>query len=70
MELQKVEEEVGSNADDVKQMLSDPAKLQKYIDALRREMKKAAKNLEFEEAGKIRDQISTLEEAALEFSGL
>ena len=67
MELQKVEEEVGSNADDVKQMLSDPAKLQKYIDVLRREMKKAAKNLEFEEAGKIRDQISTLEEAALEF---
>ena len=65
MELQKVEEELGSNADDVKQMLSNPVKLQKYIDALRRDMKKAAKNLEFEEAGKIREQISILEEATL-----
>ncbi len=69
MELQKVKEITG-DTEETKQMLANPAKLQKYIDVLRKEMRKAAKDLEFEEAGKIRDQISTLEEAALELSGL
>ena len=69
MELQKVKEITG-DTEETKQMLANPAKLQKYIDVLRKEMRKAAKELEFEEAGKIRDQISTLEEAALELSGL
>ena len=63
-ELQKVEEKIGKK--DAKNTISDPVKLARYIENLRKEMKLAAKNLEFEEAAKIRDQINVLEEAALE----
>jgi excinuclease ABC subunit B len=63
-ELQKVEEKIGKK--EAKNTISDPVKLSKYIENLRKEMKLAAKNLEFEEAAKIRDQINLLEEAALE----
>lgn len=66
-ELQKVERVVGSE-DDAKVLLSDTKKLKQTIDKLRSDMKKAAKDLEFEEAAKLRDQISTLEEASLELS--
>ena len=65
-ELQKVEEKIGKK--DAKTTISDPVKLNRYIENLRKEMKLAAKNLEFEEAAKIRDQINVLEEAALELS--
>lgn len=64
-ELQKVESVVGDE-EDAKILLSDPRKLKQTIDRLRNEMKKAAKDLEFEEAAKLRDQISVLEEASLE----
>ena len=64
-ELTKVEEAVG-NKEDVIVLLSDTKKLKQTIDKLRASMKKAAQNLEFEEAAKFRDQISALEEAALE----
>lgn len=64
-ELTKVEEAVG-NKEDAKVLLSDTKKLKQTIDKLRTSMKKAAQNLEFEEAAKFRDQISALEEAALE----
>ena len=67
VELQKVEEIAGTKSDEVKHILSNPVKLQKYIDGLRKEMRLAAKNLEFEEAAKIRDKINILEESALEF---
>jgi len=63
-ELQRVAEKIGKK--EVKNLISDPGKLAKYIESLRREMKLAAKNLEFEEAAKLRDQINVLEEAALE----
>lgn len=66
-ELQKVEEVVG-NEDDAKILLSDTKKLKQTIDKLRSDMKKAAKDLEFEEAAKLRDQINALEEASLELS--
>ncbi len=62
--LQKVAEKIGKK--EAKNLISDPVKLAKYIESLRREMKLAAKNLEFEEAAKLRDQINVLEEAALE----
>jgi excinuclease ABC subunit B len=62
--LQKVAEKIGKK--EAKNLISDPVKLAKYIENLRREMKLAAKNLEFEEAAKLRDQISVLEEASLE----
>lgn len=64
-ELQKLEEATGDKADEVKHILANPEKLQKHIDALRKEMRQAAKNLEFEEAAKIRDKINVLEESAL-----
>ncbi|MCF8493780.1 MAG: excinuclease ABC subunit UvrB [Rickettsiaceae bacterium] len=63
-ELQRVAEKIGKK--EAKNLISDPGKLAKYIENLRREMKLAAKNLEFEEAAKLRDQINVLEEAALE----
>jgi excinuclease ABC subunit B len=62
--LQKVAEKIGKK--EAKNLISDPVKLAKYIESLRREMKLAAKDLEFEEAAKLRDQINVLEEAALE----
>ncbi|MCZ6925159.1 MAG: UvrB/UvrC motif-containing protein, partial [Rickettsia endosymbiont of Ixodes persulcatus] len=43
-------------------------KLKAHIDKLKKEMLKAASNLEFEQAAKLRDQLKTLEEAALELS--
>lgn len=64
-ELTKLEEAIGDEKD-VKILLSDTKKLKQTIDKLRANMKKAAKNLEFEEAAKFRNQISVLEEAALE----
>jgi excinuclease ABC subunit B len=66
-ELQKVETVVGDTAD-AQALLSDPGKLKRTIDKLRIDMRKAAKDLEFEEAAKLRDKINILEEAALELS--
>ncbi len=64
-ELTKLEEAIGDEKD-IKVLLSDTKKLKQTIDKLRANMKKSAKNLEFEEAAKYRNQISALEEAALE----
>jgi excinuclease ABC subunit B len=66
-ELQKVETVIGDAAD-AQALLSDPRKLKQTIDKLRVDMRKAAKDLEFEEAAKLRDKINILEEAALELS--
>ncbi|GAB4164785.1 MAG: excinuclease ABC subunit UvrB [Rickettsiaceae bacterium] len=66
-ELTKAEEASSGNKK-INKVISDPVKLNKYIENLRKEMRQAAKNLEFEEAAKIRDQINSLEEAALELS--
>ncbi|WP_016769932.1 excinuclease ABC subunit UvrB [Rickettsia sibirica] len=49
-------------------LFDNPAKLKTHIDKLKKEMLKAASNLEFEQAVKLRDQLKTLEEAALELS--
>ncbi|MFA1689000.1 excinuclease ABC subunit UvrB [Candidatus Rickettsia barbariae] len=49
-------------------LFDNPAKLKIHIDKLKKEMLKAASNLEFEQAVKLRDQLKTLEEAALELS--
>jgi len=62
--LQRVAEKIGKK--EAKNLISDPIKLSRYIENLRKEMKLAAKNLEFEEAAKLRDQINVLEEAELE----
>ncbi|WP_392506078.1 excinuclease ABC subunit UvrB [Rickettsia sp. 2024-CO-Wats] len=49
-------------------LFDNPTKLKIHIDKLKKEMLKAASNLEFEHAAKLRDQLKTLEEAALELS--
>ncbi|BDU60267.1 UvrABC system protein B [Candidatus Rickettsia kotlanii] len=49
-------------------LFDNPTKLKSHIDKLKKEMLKAASNLEFEHAAKLRDQLKTLEEAALELS--
>ncbi|MDP4708991.1 MAG: excinuclease ABC subunit UvrB [Rickettsiaceae bacterium] len=69
IELQKVEKITGGDAKAAQAILANPAKLEKHIEMLRKEMRAAAKDLEFEEAAKIRDQINTLETAALELGG-
>ncbi|PCJ29119.1 MAG: excinuclease ABC subunit B [Rickettsiales bacterium] len=65
MELKKVED-IAGGTEEAKIILSDPAKLQKHIAKLRREMCQAAKDLEFEKAAKLRDQMEVLKQAALE----
>ncbi len=46
-------------------LLDNPAKLQKHIQKLEADMRKAAGDLEFEEAARIRDEIRNLEQAEL-----
>lgn len=67
IELEKLDDQ----SDDKKQthaLLSSPAKLKSHIDRLKKEMFTAASNLQFEQAAKIRDQVRSLEEAALELA--
>lgn len=64
-ELRRVEEAV-DNPEQAKLILSDGKKLQKMIDKLRSEMRRAAKELDFEEAARLRDQITALETSLLE----
>ncbi|AFC71569.1 excinuclease ABC subunit UvrB [Rickettsia australis] len=63
-------EKVGSklNKKQAHTLFDNPAKLKAHIDKLKKEMLKAASNLEFEQAAKCRDQLKTLEAAALELS--
>lgn len=49
-----------------RQLFQDRNKLKPYIDKLKKDMKAAASNLEFETAAIIRDKIKVLESAALE----
>lgn len=56
-----------AHVDDAQNLLTDSVKLRSYIEKLKKDMRNAASNLEFEEAAKIRDQIKIIEEAALEF---
>lgn len=62
-ELEKVESFAGKK---VSELLTNKAKLKVYIDKLRKDMNKAASNLDFEEAAKLRDEISELQKAELE----
>jgi len=64
MEFEKVNKLEGSKQSHA--LLSNPAKLKTYIEKLKKEMYKAASNLEFEEAAKMRDEVRLLEEASLE----
>ena len=46
-------------------LLRSPDKLKKHLGKLEKDMLSAAANLEFEEAGRLRDEISRLKNAAL-----
>ncbi len=65
-ELQKIENKIGKKG--TKQIITDPVTLEKTIEKLRKEMKQAAKDLEFEQAAQIRDQIRLFEEVIMELS--
>lgn len=65
-ELQKIENKIGKK--DSKQIITNPVALEKTIEKLRKEMRQAAKDLEFEKAAEIRDQVKLLEEAIMELS--
>jgi excinuclease ABC subunit B len=64
VEFEKVNQAEGK--DKANMLLSNPAKLKTYIDKLKKQMYKAASNLEFEEAAKLRDEVKLLEEASLD----
>jgi excinuclease ABC subunit B len=64
IELEKVEKQVKGASHE---LLSDPRKLKIHVEKLKKEMRLAASNLEFEQAAHLRDQIRLLEEAGLEF---
>lgn len=66
-EFEKVEKVLDPGVS-IKELIADKSKLKKYIEKLKKDMKVAASNLEFEEAGKIRDQIHELENAEIELS--
>lgn len=50
------------------ELLHNPAKLHKHIEALKKKMLAAASNLEFEEAARLRDEIRRLEDRELGLS--
>ena len=56
-------------AEDEQAALASPAAFQKHIKMLENEMRKAAADLEFEEAGRIRDQIRRMEAMDLGLTG-
>ncbi len=65
IELKKLKD-TNNAVDETKQIIINPIKLKKHIEALHKEMIKAATNLEFEKATKIRDQINNFKKVALE----
>ena len=70
LELERVSNIVKTNKNsiDVQNIITDPKKIKSYIEELRKQMRKCASDLEFEEATKLRDQILVLEEAIIELS--
>ncbi|RYE05712.1 MAG: excinuclease ABC subunit UvrB [Rickettsiaceae bacterium] len=64
LELEKIEKI--SDVTQTHELLSNKTKLKAYIEKIRKEMRTAASNLEFEEAAKLRDQVHALETAFLE----
>ena len=66
IDTRRVVNSLSDNAQDVLEDSRDnPAKLAKYIEKRRAEMREAAGNLEFEQAAQIRDEIRKLEEIDL-----
>lgn len=66
IDTRRVVSSLSDNAQDVLEDSRDnPAKLSKYIEKRRAEMREAAGNLEFEQAAQIRDEIRKLEELDL-----
>ncbi len=64
-----VERTIMGLAEDEQAALQNPAQFQKHIKKLESDMRKAAADLEFEEAGRLRDQIRKLEALDLGFTG-
>lgn len=67
IELEKIQD-ITSNDVNMKDLLKDKKKIIRYIETLKKDMKNAASNLDFELAAKIRDQVLELEKVELELS--
>lgn len=65
--LEKVEKKLTDYKINAHDILNDSKQLSKVIDKLKKEMKEAAANLEFEKAAEIRDRLNEIEAAQLEF---
>ena len=61
----KLEKNITFNEAEQEAFAHDPAKLAKHIEGLKMKMRRAAENLEFEEAAKLRDDIKRLESGEL-----
>ncbi len=64
-ELSKLDEKV-KNKVDTHSLMLNPTKLKKHMENLKKQMFRAASDLDFEKAAKIRDEIALLEEASIE----
>lgn len=64
-EFNKVEK-LSTSSMKIEEVILDKNKLKKHIDKLKKEMREAASNLEFEDAAKLRDEILEFEKAQLE----
>ena len=64
---QKVSDRAALGVSDsaMSKFMHNPAKMRKHIEGLRKKMHKAAGDLEFEEAAKLRDEIKVLEDREL-----
>ena len=65
----EVERAIMGLAEEEQEALANPAAFQRHIKKLESDMRKAAADLEFEEAGRIRDQIRRLEAMDLGLTG-
>ena len=65
----EVQREYAGLAEEEQAALDNPASFQKYLKQLETDMRKAAADLEFEEAGRLRDQIRKLEAMDLGLTG-
>jgi excinuclease ABC subunit B len=65
----EVQREYAGLAEEEQAALDSPASFQKYLKQLESDMRKAAADLEFEEAGRLRDQIRKLEAMDLGLTG-
>ena len=64
-----VESPGGAVASKTVEYVANPTKLSQQIDHLKKKMKKSSKDLEFEEAARLRDELNMMKKVAEEAEG-